>query len=131
MPQIVLIMCGMHLISLPHFTYCICTYICVFTLYVFSSRQIGDTLILKSGSDFRDFSQISVNFSNSRPTFNVERHTITSEIPPNPEVALIVEQYCADMQERMKEQIGRLAFVRTVHTYIQDMYRQHHTCKVP
>ena len=120
MPQIVLIMCGMHLISLPHFTYVHCM-----------SHQIRDTLILKSGSDFRDFSQISVNFSNSRPTFNVERHTITSEIPPNPEVALMVEQYCADMQERMKEQIGRLAFVRTVHTYIQDMYRQHHTCRVP
>ena len=72
-----------------------------------SLSQIDDTLVIKSGSDFRDFSEITVNFSpNSRPTFDVVRHTITSDIPPDPEVADMVKQYCADMQEGMKETIG-------------------------
>lgn len=70
--------------------------------------QINDTLVIKSGSDFRDFSEITVNFLSIPPTFDVVRHTITSDVPPDPEVAAIVDNYCASMQEMMKEQIGRL-----------------------
>lgn len=38
----------------------------------------------------------------------MKRHTITSAILPDPEVHSLVQQYSADMQERMKEEIGRL-----------------------
>ena len=64
--------------------------------------------MIKSGSDFRDFSEISVNFSLSRPpTFDIVRHTITREIAPDPDVAVLVKNYTASMEEMMKEQIGR------------------------
>ena len=71
-----------------------------------SPSQINDTLVVKSGSDFRDFSEITVNFTCSRPEFSVIRHSITSDIPPDPGVADRVNQDCAYMQEGMKEQIG-------------------------
>ena len=64
--------------------------------------------MIKSGSDFRDFSEITVNFLSTPPTFDVVRHTVTSDVPPDLEVAAIVDNYCASMQEMMKEQIGRL-----------------------
>ena len=64
--------------------------------------------MIKSGSDFRDFSEIAVDFSNSRrPTFDVVRHTITRDVPPDPDVAALVAKYCDSMEDRMKESIGR------------------------
>ena len=74
----------------------------------FPLSQINDTLVVKSGSDFRDFSKITVNFLQPRPTFDVDRKTITRDVPPDPEVAAMVASYCGNMEERMKEQIGRL-----------------------
>jgi 5'-nucleotidase len=72
-------------------------------------EMINDTLVIKSGSDFRDFSEIAVDFSNSRrPTFDVVRHTITRDVPPDPDVAALVAKYCDSMEDRMKESIGSI-----------------------
>ncbi|CAI8034918.1 Probable 5'-nucleotidase, partial [Geodia barretti] len=74
----------------------------------YQREMVNNTLVIKSGSDFRDFSQITVNFSNSRrPTFDVIRHTITRGIPPDPGMAALVANYCDSTEDIMKEPIGR------------------------
>ena len=88
----------------------------MFSLSLSLSLKVNDTLVAKSGSDFRDFSEITVNFSHFRPMFEVTRHTITSDVLPDPDVQAIVQQYSTGMQEQMKEEIGRLvAFLTCVH----------------
>ena len=73
-----------------------------------SLPQINGIHVIKSGSDFRDFSEITVSFSNIRPEIEVKRHTITSATLPDPEVESLVQRYSVDIQETMKEEIGRL-----------------------
>ena len=63
--------------------------------------QVGDVLVLKSGSDFREFSQITVTFGldNDRPSVDVIKHTITKDIPPDPKVQAIVDDYLSKLEE--------------------------------
>ena len=66
--------------------------------------------MLKSGSDFRYFSQITVAFppDNDRPSVEVVKHTITRDIPANPNVQAVVDQYLLKLEEGVKEVIGEL-----------------------
>ena len=67
-------------------------------------------LVLKSGSDFRNFSQITATFfpDNNRPSVEVIKHTITRDIPADPGVQAVVDQYLSKLKEDMKEVIGEL-----------------------
>ena len=67
-------------------------------------------LVLKSGSDFRNFSQITITFfpDNNRPSVEVVKHTITRDIPADPGVQAVVDQYVSKLKEGMKEVIGEL-----------------------
>lgn len=67
-------------------------------------------LVLKSGSDFREFSQITATFGPEgvRPSFEVVKHTITRDIPADPTVQAIVDQYLSKHEEGMKEVIGEI-----------------------
>lgn len=83
--------------------------------------------MLKSGSDFRQFSQITISFTNSlstptsRPIPTVKRHDITRESPPDKEVQNVVDQYLEKLKTGLQEEIGiidcdlegRFACVRT------------------
>lgn len=43
------------------------------------------TPVLKSGTDFRDFSAISTTFDNAnKPKFNIERISVTSDFDEDP-----------------------------------------------
>ena len=66
--------------------------------------------MLKSGSDFRYFSQITVTFppDNDRPSVEVIKHTINRDIPTDPGVQAVVDQYLSKLEEGMKEVIGEL-----------------------
>ena len=57
--------------------------------------------MLKSGSDFREFSQITVTFGvdNDRPSVDVVKHTITRDIPPDPEIQAIVDNYLSKLEK--------------------------------
>ena len=73
--------------------------------------QVGDVLVLKSGSDFRYFSQITVTFppdNDDRPSVEVVKHTITRDIPTDPGVQAVVDQYLSKLEEGMREVIGEL-----------------------
>lgn len=82
--------------------------------------RVGQVTMLKSGSDFREFSQITVRFSSSssskerespvsestRPTFEIEKHEITSNIEPDEELQSVVDEYMALVEEGMNEEMG-------------------------
>ena len=111
--------------------------------------QVGDTIILKSGSDFHDFSQISVTFhptmnnnanhhtpNHPRPKFAIQRHSITSEVAQDPELQAVVERYLTIVGEGQGEELahidcdleGRFSRVRTQETnlgnLVTDIMRQ-------
>ena len=44
----------------------------------------------------------------SRPSFEVTKHTITSDIPQNAEIQAIVDQYMTVVEAGMQEEIGRV-----------------------
>ena len=47
----------------------------------YERSEINGILVLKSGSDFRDFSEVTVTFrKDDKPQVSVERHTITRAI---------------------------------------------------
>ena len=69
--------------------------------------QVGDVLILKSGSDFREFSQITVTFNpGMRPSLQVVKHCITGALAPDPELQAVVEHYQGEVEANMQEEIG-------------------------
>ena len=76
--------------------------------------QVGKVLVLKSGSEFREFSQVTITFpdqplpqrqpcssrghtstdhTSRRPTISVARHEVTGSLTPDPVVDAIVRQY--------------------------------------
>ena len=74
------------------------------------ARRVGPsgTLVLKSGSDFRELSRVTVTFgaAGARPTFAAERVEITAAVPPEPEIAAIVQQYQQQLGSEMERVSG-------------------------
>ncbi len=60
-----------------------------FLLFFF---QINDKFIIKSGTDFRQFSKITIDFKNA-PTVNIEEINVTRATPEDPTVKTILEKY--------------------------------------
>ena len=70
-----------------------------------------------------------------RPSFEVIRHDITRDVPPDPDMQAIVQKYGADMEEGMKEEIGRFVYMYihvlraiTAVVYGCGEYTQCHVC---
>lgn len=73
----------------------------------YEKKEVGDVLILKSGSDFREFSQITVTFNpGMRPSLQVVKHCITGALAPDPELQAVVEHYQGEVEANMQEEIG-------------------------
>eukprot|EP00038_Savillea_parva_P032006 m.92815 g.92815 ORF g.92815 m.92815 type:complete len:978 (+) comp9975_c0_seq2:72-3005(+) len=105
------------------------------------TRVLAGVQIVKSGCDFKDLSEITIQFwpddesddsgddptnAVSRATFEVEHHRITSNIVQDPEVKAIVDGFLDDMKVKLGQSIGatavsldaRFASVRTHETNI-------------
>ena len=54
---------------------------------------MNDIHIVKSGSDFKEFSEIIIEFSIDKPRYTIRRHEITSDLLENEEVAAVVSKY--------------------------------------
>ncbi|XP_048576403.1 mannosylglucosyl-3-phosphoglycerate phosphatase [Nematostella vectensis] len=87
--------------------------------------KVNGVNIVKSGSDFRQFSHITVEFNEENNySIEIERLDITSEIPEDPGMKRIVDEYMDLMKESMEEKIGdveveldgRFASLRTKET---------------
>ncbi|XP_020897709.1 5'-nucleotidase isoform X2 [Exaiptasia diaphana] len=72
-------------------------------------KEVNGIKIIKSGSDFRHFSVITICFSDDN-NFNidVEKIEITSDIPEDPNLKAIVDQYMDVMKESMEETLGQI-----------------------
>ena len=55
--------------------------------------QVNDVHVVKSGTDFKELSEITVEFSVNKPSYTIRRHDITSDLAENEEVAAIVSEY--------------------------------------
>jgi 5'-nucleotidase len=57
-------------------------------------KEVNGIKIVKSGSDFRELSKITINFSDDNNfDIDVEKIEITGEVPEDPEVKAIVDGY--------------------------------------
>lgn len=70
------------------------------TLYESHTRsQVNGKYIIKSGTDFRQFSVLTVDFSGEKPQVEVEAIEVTSKIEPDNEVATLLEKYKGDKSD--------------------------------
>ncbi|XP_078365023.1 uncharacterized protein LOC144649408 isoform X1 [Oculina patagonica] len=73
------------------------------------AEKINDVHVIKSGTDFREFSCITVNFNKDNSfTIDVQKVEITSDIPEDPEVKATVDKYVGVMNDMMEEVIGEV-----------------------
>jgi 5'-nucleotidase len=61
-------------------------------MYIFSS-QVNGKYIIKSGTDFRHFSKITLNFDKVSVDVNVEEITVTSAFPEDPTLKQLLDKY--------------------------------------
>ena len=54
---------------------------------------MNDVLVVKSGSDFKDFSEITVTFTADKPCYDIFRHKIPLDVKEDEEVKTIVTEY--------------------------------------
>ena len=60
----------------------------------------------ESGTDFKELSEITVEFSVNKPSYTIRRHEITSDLAENEEVGAVVSEYLG------------IHKCRYVHTYV-------------
>ena len=64
-----------------------------FLCHISYFAQVNDIHIVKSGSDFKEFSEITIEFSDDKQSYTIRRHEITSDLAEDEEVAAIVSKY--------------------------------------
>ncbi|XP_044745573.1 mannosylglucosyl-3-phosphoglycerate phosphatase isoform X2 [Coccinella septempunctata] len=77
--------------------------------HVFEVLHVNGKYIIKSGTDFRNFSKISVNFektSSGRPEVVIEEVQVTSAFPEDPVLKEIVEKYTSVIESKMNDVLG-------------------------
>jgi 5'-nucleotidase len=57
--------------------------------------QVNGKYIIKSGTDFRHFSKISLNFDKTSVDVNVEEISVTSAFPEDPLLKQMLEKYAS------------------------------------
>lgn len=78
-------------------------------LYHENYLQVNGVWVLKSGSDFRDFSTISVTFDKSndnKPKFNIERISITSDYEEDPALKAELDAFTSMMSSKLDDKLG-------------------------
>jgi len=72
-------------------------------------QKINGVQVVKSGTDFREFSCITLSFtSDNKFCLDVQRIEITSDIPEDPTVKLTVDKFVGLLNVMMEETIGEL-----------------------
>lgn len=96
----------------------------------YEKHMVGDVLMLKSGSEFREFSVLTVRFpAGCRPQIEVTKQEVTKSDTLDEEMKAIVEKYLSKVQEGLEVEIGivecslegRLKFVRTRETNLGNL----------
>ena len=61
--------------------------------HVYEKRKVNGTYILKSGTDFRQFSKITLDFKESPVNVEIEAIDVTKNYEPDVELDSILEKY--------------------------------------
>ncbi|KAL1512707.1 hypothetical protein ABEB36_002253 [Hypothenemus hampei] len=79
--------------------------------HVYEILPVNNKLIVKSGTDFRQFSKITVNFEKNggRPEVNVEEVNVTAQYAEDPQLKEILEKYNSVVQSKMDDVLGCFA----------------------
>lgn len=71
--------------------------------HVYEIKQVNGKYIIKSGTDFRQFSKITINFdkpgSNDNPEVMIEEINVTSQIQEDPKLKEKLEKYTSKSQQ--------------------------------
>ncbi|XP_028396283.1 snake venom 5'-nucleotidase-like [Dendronephthya gigantea] len=71
--------------------------------------DVNGKQVIKSGTDFRNLSEVEITFSDGSFSVKTTRHDITSDIPEDPEVKAIVDKYQDKIEARMQIPLGKVA----------------------
>ncbi|GFG38259.1 hypothetical protein Cfor_01900 [Coptotermes formosanus] len=74
--------------------------------HVYEVKQVNGKYIIKSGTDFRHFSKIILNFDKASVDVNVEQIAVTSAFPEDPSLKQLLEKYANVMEGKMDEVLG-------------------------
>lgn len=88
-----------------------------------------DKIILKSGTDFRELSALTLTFDEEELNFEVAKLSVDSSIPEDEEAKAVVDHFGADLHKKMEEVLGvmdvtldgRFASVRTKETNLGNL----------
>ncbi|XP_054722641.1 trifunctional nucleotide phosphoesterase protein YfkN-like [Uloborus diversus] len=92
--------------------------------HVYEIKKINEKYIVKSGTDFQHFSQITLTFSSSVVDVNIEKHAVTKDFFPDPLLEFELLKYQDVVEGKMDEVLGeflvdldgRFASIRTQET---------------
>ncbi|XP_065211905.1 trifunctional nucleotide phosphoesterase protein YfkN isoform X2 [Planococcus citri] len=73
--------------------------------HVYDVMKINDKYIIKSGTDFRQFSKITIDFENSC-SVNVEEINVLKSTPDDPAVVQLLDKYKGTIMCKMTEVLG-------------------------
>ena len=59
----------------------------------YGKMQVNGRWVLKSGTDFRNFSQITLDFSGDEVGVQIEEVLVDSSLPEDPDVKAVVTKY--------------------------------------
>ncbi|XP_023711596.1 mannosylglucosyl-3-phosphoglycerate phosphatase isoform X2 [Cryptotermes secundus] len=74
--------------------------------HLYEVKQVNGKYIIKSGTDFRHFSKIILNFDKTSVDVNVEEISVTSAFPEDPILKQLLEKYASVMEGKMDEVLG-------------------------
>ena len=76
--------------------------------HVYEVLKVNNRYILKSGTDFRQFSKITLDFTQSPVSVDIEAVNVTRDHAPDPVLSAELEQYSGVADAKMSEELGEL-----------------------
>ena len=70
------------------------------------AKAVNGVTIVKSGTDFRDLSEVRLRRRSGGLDVTVTRHSITSSIPKDPDMAAVVHKWAGEMENRLDTRLG-------------------------
>ncbi|XP_047120088.1 trifunctional nucleotide phosphoesterase protein YfkN isoform X1 [Schistocerca piceifrons] len=77
--------------------------------HIYDIRQVNGKYVVKSGTDFRQFSKITVTFDKNNIDVNVEEINVSSEYCEDAILSKALEKYSSIMEGKMDEVLGSFA----------------------
>ncbi|XP_045505601.1 snake venom 5'-nucleotidase isoform X2 [Colias croceus] len=75
--------------------------------HVYEVLEVNNKYIVKSGTDFRQFSQININFAGDCARVDISEVNVTSQYAEDPVLKAKVEKYSAMIDGKMDEVLGK------------------------